>query len=187
METKEFEFNGSVVSFETEKGNVMVNATQMAKIFGKDLYQFTKSDHAKAFVNSCLKPAFAGLLGIEKEEDLLISIQKTGTWMHRVLALKFAAWLNSDFEVWVYTTIDELLFGSYKEDEKSLKEITRIQAKITAKEKSLNDHPLQKEIEGLKKAEAKEKRTLELRKKMRISNYRTMFSEDEMSGEENSE
>jgi hypothetical protein len=35
--------------------------------------------------------------------------------MHRVLALKFAAWLDPDFEVWVYSTIDTILFGHYKE------------------------------------------------------------------------
>ncbi|MDR2915599.1 MAG: KilA-N domain-containing protein [Tannerella sp.] len=183
METKEFKFNGTPIEFEINNKKVMVNATQMAKIFGRDLFQFTKSDHAKAFIESCNKPAFAGLLGIEKEEDLIISRQKSGTWMHRVLALKFAAWLNSDFEVWIYLTIDDLLFGSYKEDEESLKEIGRIQAKIAAKEDELKNLPVLKDIEDLKKDEAKERRKLELRKKIRISNFRTMFSEDEMMGE----
>jgi hypothetical protein len=50
-------------------------------------------------------------LGIEKEDDLIISRQKLGTWMHRVLALKFAAWLHPDFEVQVYSTVDHLLYG----------------------------------------------------------------------------
>lgn len=30
--------------------------------------------------------------------------------MHRVLALKFAAWLNPAFELWIYLTIDKLLY-----------------------------------------------------------------------------
>jgi hypothetical protein len=68
----------------------------MAKVFNKDLHQFTKSDHAKDFIESCKKPAFAGLLGIksfineclkkenspflniEKEEELCVSRQKSG-------------------------------------------------------------------------------------------------------------
>ena len=33
--------------------------------------------------------------------------------MHRILALKFAAWLDPDFELWVYNTIDNILFGNY--------------------------------------------------------------------------
>lgn len=40
--------------------------------------------------------------------------------MHRVLALKFAAWLNSEFELWVYATIDSIIFGKHVEREKSL-------------------------------------------------------------------
>ena len=103
--------------------------------------------------------------------------------MHRILALKFASWLNPDFEIWVYSTIDKILFGSYAEDEKNLKEIARIQTQISQKEQFLADHPIQKEIEELKKAEQKERRLLDLRKKERISNFKSMFSVEEMAGE----
>lgn len=185
METKEFEYDGKVVGFEIEDKRVMVNATEMAKAFNKDLFQFTKSESTKNFIEACLKPANAGLLGIENETDLIASRQKTGTFMHRVLALKFAAWLNPDFELWVYSTIDKILFGSYAEDEKNLKEIARIQTKIAQKEQCLTTHPIQKEIEELKKAEHKEKKLLELRKKERINNFKSIFSAEEMIGKEN--
>lgn len=36
--------------------------------------------------------------------------------VHRVLALKFAAWLNPSFELWIYRTIEYLMFGSLKKD-----------------------------------------------------------------------
>jgi hypothetical protein len=39
--------------------------------------------------------------------------------MHRILALKFAAWLNPRFELWVYSTIEKLLYGKMVEREKS--------------------------------------------------------------------
>ncbi|WP_044271556.1 KilA-N domain-containing protein [Bacteroides timonensis] len=183
METKEFEYNGKVVGFEIDDKNVMVNATQMANVFNRDLYQFTKSEDTKRFIETCLKPANAGLLEIVNRTDLIVSRQKAGTFMHRVLAIKFAAWLNPDFELWVYTTIDKILFGSYLDDEKSLKEIARIQTQISQKEQYLVDHPIQKEIEELKKAEQKERRLLDLRKKERISNFKSMFSVGEMAGE----
>lgn len=32
-------------------------------------------------------------------------------WMHCLLALKFAAWLDAYFEVWVYRTIEQVLFA----------------------------------------------------------------------------
>jgi len=120
-EIVKFEFNNQEVDFEQNDKTLMVNATQMAKIFGKDVFQFTRIDGTKSFISSCLKPQNCGLLGVKSEEDLIISTQKSGTWMHRVLALKFAAWLDPDFEVWVYSTIDELLFGPFRRMEESLR------------------------------------------------------------------
>lgn len=58
-------------------------------------------------------------LNIEKEEDLIVSNQKSGTFMHRILALKFAAWLNPRFELWVYATIDKLMFGHLNIEERN--------------------------------------------------------------------
>ena len=116
---------------------MMVNATEMAKVFGKDLYQFTKSDNTKAFMNSCLKPANAGILSIKSESDLIRSNQKSGTFMHRVLALKFAAWLSPDFELWVYSTIERLLFGKLADREKSLAKTVSLQNELN----KLRDKP----------------------------------------------
>ena len=55
--------------------------------------------------------------------------------MHRILALKFAAWLNPAFEVWVYSTIEQLLFGEAAERGKKL---TR-KAEIKAERKRLQE------------------------------------------------
>ena len=35
MKEKVFDYNGSVITFQTGDGNVMINATEMAKPFGK--------------------------------------------------------------------------------------------------------------------------------------------------------
>jgi len=138
MKIINFIYNEHTVNFEpTKNDSVMVNATQMAKVFGKDLYQFTKSDNTKGYINACLKPANAGLLSIEKEEDLIISKQKSGTWMHRVLALKFAAWLSPDFEVWVFSTMDEIILGHYKAIQKTTIEKVKTEKKLEAMEKEL--------------------------------------------------
>lgn len=50
--------------------------------------------------------------------------------MHRILALKFAAWLNPDFEVWVYSTIENLLFGRHVEREKSFEKTISLQNEL---------------------------------------------------------
>ncbi|MFY7883699.1 MAG: KilA-N domain-containing protein [Dolichospermum sp.] len=111
-----FEYNGQQIEFDLGKANVMINATEMANIFGKKVENFTRIDTTKSFINAALNNANKRYLGIEKEDDLLISKQRTGTWMHRILALKFAAWLDPEFEIWVYLTIDKILFGSIRED-----------------------------------------------------------------------
>lgn len=120
-EIVKFEFNNQEVDFEQNEQTLMVNATQMAKIFGKQVNEFLSNDGTKSFLIECLKNGNSRFLGVEKEEDLVISKQKSGTWMHRVLALKFAAWLDPAFELWVYSTIDDLLFGRYRRMEESLK------------------------------------------------------------------
>lgn len=49
------------------------------------------------------------------KENVYYSNNKAGTYMCRKLALKFAAWLDIDFEIWIIDTIDKILFGHYKE------------------------------------------------------------------------
>lgn len=52
--------------------------------------------------------------------------------MHRVLALKFAAWLSPAFELWVYGTIEELLFGKLAKREKSFERTVNVQKEVEA-------------------------------------------------------
>lgn len=148
-----FTFGGADVEFNFIGNQVMVNASEMAKIFNKDLFQFTKSEHAKAFISECLKPANAGFLGIEKEEDLIFSRQKSGTWMHRVLALKFAAWLDPAFELWVFRTIDTVLFGRYREMEAQLKQSAERKVRMENLKKELATNETYQELERLEKLE----------------------------------
>ena len=137
MTNQILKYNDHEVEFEFNKQSMMVNATEMAKIFGKDVFQFTRIESTKNFIEACLKPQNCGLLSensrfldIEKEEDLIISRQKSGTWMHRVLALKFAAWLDPDFEVWVCSTIETLLFSRHVKREKSVENTLSLQSEM---------------------------------------------------------
>lgn len=171
---QKFIFNDQEIDFEITGTTVMVNATQMAKIFNKDLFQFTKSDHAKAFINESLKPANAGLLEVKSEEDLIISTQKSGTWMHRILALKFAAWLHPAFELWVYSVIDQILFGHFREMESMLRKSAEYRNRIENIREQLREDPLFTELENL---ELLEKQTSRLRQRIttdQLSLFRTL-------------
>lgn len=151
MEVVHFIYQGQEIDFmPTNDENVMVNATQMAKIFGKDVFQFTRIDDTKRFISACLKPQNCGLLGVKTDEDLIISRQKSGTWMHRVLALKFAAWLDADFEVWIFSTIDKILMGHYREmKEATLEKIIAEQEYKRRKAELISQNPELAEIFAL--------------------------------------
>ncbi len=153
MELMKFEFNNQLVEFDPTGTNIMVNATQMAKIFDAKVNHFLENDGTRAFIKACLNNRNSGFLKVEKEEDLVTSKQKSGTWMHRVLALKFAAWLSPDFEVWVYMTIDFMLFGHYQEMEQSLKESALRRNRINELVNLLRDNEAFLELETLELTE----------------------------------
>jgi hypothetical protein len=124
-------FNEHDVTFLTEKdSNMMVNATEMAKIFGKYPKDFLVLDTTQDFIREALKKENTPFLNVETEDDLYISKQKSGTWMHRVLALKFAAWLSPAFELWVYLTVENLLFGRHLKREQSFERTLKLQTEL---------------------------------------------------------
>ena len=118
---QKFEYNNQVVEIETGGSSLMVNATEMAKIFGKRIDFFLKSDHAKEFMKVLEFTPFGGNSQPLKKHEIIQTKGQSGTWMHRILALKFAAWLDPNFEVWVYQTIEEIMFGTYRKMEESLR------------------------------------------------------------------
>ena len=124
-------YNNHPITFQIERNEkMMINATEMAKVFDKRVNDFMSMETTQEFVKEALKSGDSRNLKVFSQSDLVISVQKTGTWMHRVLALKFAAWLNPAFELWVYSTIEQLLFGNHVEREMSLKHTERMKREM---------------------------------------------------------
>lgn len=94
----------------SENKNVMINATDMAKAFDKKTNDFLRLDATKKYIDSYL--CYGKSRNIIKEDVISVN-KKLGTFMIRPLALKFASWLDSDFEVWIYNLTDNLLFGNF--------------------------------------------------------------------------
>lgn len=104
-ENQIFQYNGSPITF--QKGdNVMVNATEMAKPFGKRCNDFLSTKQTNELINSLSAktgiPA-TGLVTVNQGGN------NQGTWMHEDLALIFAQWLSPDFYLWCNDRIKELL------------------------------------------------------------------------------
>lgn len=101
--------------------NVMVNATEMAKAFGKRLEDFRRLEGTKNFIKELLIFENEKLVHADvREQEVLFLTEKDivnatnkGTYFHRILALKFAAWIDSQFELWIYSKIEEIKFQHY--------------------------------------------------------------------------
>lgn len=138
MEILHFIYNKKTIDFEFNKQtDLMVNATQMAKIFGKRIENFTRMETTQNFITECLKNANQRFLSIENEQDLIDSKQKSGTWMHRILALKFAAWLNPAFELWIFITIDKIINQEFQEQRSALLDKIKAQKQKETKKQDL--------------------------------------------------
>jgi hypothetical protein len=67
MQIVHFIYNEQPIDFSpAANNNVMVNATQMAKIFGKEVFDFIKNDSTKNFISEALKTENSRFLGIKK-------------------------------------------------------------------------------------------------------------------------
>ena len=101
----DYNYNGNNISFLSGK-NVMVNAVQMAKPFGKRAVDWLQNQNTKEFLDELSKvrkSTLADLVTVTKGGN------KSGTWMHEDVALEFARWLSPVFALWCNDRIKELL------------------------------------------------------------------------------
>lgn len=97
-----FQYNGTPITFQIG-GTLMVNATQMAKPFGKRPAKWLELPSTKEFLMT--------LQTIRKSDSFIRTVEgkKGGTWMHEDVALEFARWLSPAFAIWCNDRIKELL------------------------------------------------------------------------------
>jgi hypothetical protein len=168
-----FNYNDQAIEFDLGETNLMINATEMAKPFRKLAKNFLGNDQTKEFISACLNKQNSAYLRIETETDLVTFKQKSGTWMHRVLALKFAAWLNPYFELWVFRTIEEVLYGTTRVITSSLKESAVRRFEISTIKKSLDKNPEYKRLRELESLE----RTAQAQRGRQTSTQLQIFSQ----------
>lgn len=106
-ETSVFSYNGSSISFFNGR-NVMVNATEMARVFGKRPVDYLRLPSTSELIKAIVRKSHIS-------ENQLVTTQQGstinggGTWMHEDIALDFAQWLSVDFKLWCNDRIKELL------------------------------------------------------------------------------
>lgn len=106
----QFPYNGSDVRFDFDG---WINATDVAKQFGKRPIDWLKQDETKEYLE-----ALAEALGQSKVTQDHFGLVRTsrggktpGTWLHPKLGVRFAQWLDVRFAVWCDMHIDAILRG----------------------------------------------------------------------------
>lgn len=103
--SKTFSYNGNDVLFDI-KDDVMVNATQLAKIYGKRPNDYLSLPATNQLINAITRK-----YGIA--ENQLIKTERggiqPGTWMHRLIVVDFCQWLDIDLKLWCTEKLDELM------------------------------------------------------------------------------
>jgi hypothetical protein len=110
--TLEFIYQETKIHFliNPSDNNVMVNATEMAKMFGKRTDHYLQNETTKQFIEALKVPDISGTLTTEIVENR----GRNGIYFCELLAIDFATWLDVNFKVWVYQRIQEAIFGNYK-------------------------------------------------------------------------
>lgn len=105
MDITKYSFKGNEIAFMGNKKNVMINATQMAKPFGKlckDWLRTEQSQRMIAVISERQKCLPSDLVKVTNGDN-------GGTWMHEDVALVFAQWLSPEFYLWCNDRIKELM------------------------------------------------------------------------------
>lgn len=100
------QYHGKNIAFEEFNGKMMVNATQMAKPFGKTPKDWLRTQQAKDLLNvvSVRQMCLTDELQIVKRGGV-----NQGTFFQEDVALFFAQWLNPDFYLACNYKLKELL------------------------------------------------------------------------------
>lgn len=100
------EFHGNQIAFEEINGKMMVNATQMAKPYGKRPIDWLNTQQAKELfktVSEVRKITSTDLQVVKKGGH------NQGTWFQKDIALFFAQWLSPEFYLACNLKLEELI------------------------------------------------------------------------------
>lgn len=105
MSNKVFSYDNNPITFQLGEAT-MVNATEMAKPFGKLVKDWLKNNQTKEFINTLSTVRNILLTDLVKVKQ---GGTAQGTWLHEDVALEFARWLSPSFAIWCNDRIKDLM------------------------------------------------------------------------------
>ena len=136
-----FKFNNIEIPFNLDGGpsNIMVEVTGMAKAYGKKIAEWRRLPSTQKFLNDLMTE-----MGFSHTEDLIYS-EKGGanggcTWMHQLVLIEFARWLDSKFAIWCNKMIIEVIRQRFMNEMAQLNnEINQLNNTISQQQITINN------------------------------------------------
>ena len=115
-----FKFNNIEIPFNLSSGpdNIMVEVTKMAKAYGKRINDWKNLPSTKRFLSKLLSidTRFSSINDLIYSEKSGVEGQRGGgrTWMHVLVLIEFARWLDEEFAIWCNKMIIEVIRQRYQ-------------------------------------------------------------------------
>lgn len=118
MKTLEFIYQETQIHFLLNplNENVMINATEMAKLFNKRTGHYLANESTKEFILELERAE----MSVSSDFKIIENRGHMGIWFCEDLAIDFAMWLDVGFRVWVCRTIREMLRNQTKRVKKAV-------------------------------------------------------------------
>ncbi len=108
MNSKVFSYESNPVTFQLGEAT-MVNATEMAKPFGKTPKDWLRTSPSKDFIKALSTVRHICPTDLVQIKQGGNDRTAQGTWLHEDVALEFARWLSPAFAIWCNDRIKELM------------------------------------------------------------------------------
>lgn len=150
MKTLEFLYQETEIHFLVNPNdeNVMVNATEMAKLFNKRVDVFLKTNPTKRSIELLEFPPTGVNLNPIPKEKIIKTNHRYGTFFHRELAIEFAMWLDPVFKRWIINKIDEIVFGNLKKYKDAMAKEVRLKKLTPTLKQNLIDNPTKENVKA---------------------------------------
>ncbi|MFA5296598.1 MAG: KilA-N domain-containing protein [Lutibacter sp.] len=96
--------------------DVMINATEMAKLFEKRTGDYLANQTTKTLINELELT----LISVNSNVKIIENRGQLGMYFCPILAIDFATWLDVKFKIWVYETIISIMFSKTKSVENAV-------------------------------------------------------------------
>lgn len=116
-----FKFNNIEIPFSLNGGpdNLMINVTPIAKAYGKKVAEWKRLPSTQNYLRGLYDMGFSHTTDFS---DIIYSISGSkpgmnlgggGTWMHQLVVVEFARWLDAEFAVWCNQAIINVIKEGY--------------------------------------------------------------------------